>query len=65
VGNLCGLQDKANAHSLISYCKGEVPEVTFEDVVFQYIEGRPILDGLTFTVPAGKKVALVGGSGSG
>ena len=39
--------------------------VTFEDVVFQYVEGRKILQGLSFTVPAGKKVAIVGGSGSG
>ena len=39
--------------------------VTFEDVVFQYVEGRKILNKLSFTVPAGKKIAIVGGSGSG
>ena len=43
----------------------ESATVTFEDVVFQYVEGRKILQGLSFTVPAGKKVAIVGGSGSG
>ncbi|KAI0228943.1 ATP-binding cassette sub-family B member 7, mitochondrial [Lamellibrachia satsuma] len=39
--------------------------VTFEDVVFGYIKGKDILQGISFTVPAGKKVAIVGGSGSG
>ena len=43
----------------------ESATVTFEDVVFQYVEGRKILQELSFTVPAGKKVAIVGGSGSG
>ena len=39
--------------------------VTFEDVIFQYVEGRTILNKLSFTVPSGKKIAIVGGSGSG
>lgn len=39
--------------------------VTFEDVRFSYVDGYPILNGLSFHVPAGKKVAIVGGSGSG
>ena len=39
--------------------------VTFEDVKFEYVAGFPILNGLSFHVPAGKKVAIVGGSGSG
>ena len=39
--------------------------ITFEDVNFEYIKGYPILKGLSFSVPAGKKVAIVGGSGSG
>ena len=43
----------------------ETSTVTFEDVVFGYVEGKKILDGLSFTVPAGKKVAIIGGSGSG
>ncbi|XP_065193820.1 iron-sulfur clusters transporter ABCB7, mitochondrial-like isoform X2 [Sycon ciliatum] len=44
---------------------GKNPEVVFDDVSFEYITGRPILSNLSFVVPAGKKVALVGGSGSG
>ena len=39
--------------------------ITFENVVFEYIEGKKILDGLSLDVPAGKRVAIVGGSGSG
>lgn len=40
-------------------------EVIFENVSFQYVKGQPILSKFSFTVPAGKKIALVGGSGSG
>jgi ATP-binding cassette subfamily B (MDR/TAP) protein 7 len=39
--------------------------ITFENVCFEYIKGKRILDDLSFTVPAGKRVAFVGGSGSG
>ena len=33
--------------------------------MFGYVKGKDILQGISFTVPAGKKVAIVGGSGSG
>ena len=39
--------------------------ITFENVCFEYVQGKKILDQLSFTVPAGKRVAVVGGSGSG
>ncbi|TKS72483.1 ATP-binding cassette sub-family B member 7, mitochondrial [Collichthys lucidus] len=39
--------------------------IRFEDVYFEYLEGQKILNGVSFEVPAGKKVAIVGGSGSG
>ena len=39
--------------------------ITFENVCFEYMEGKKIIDSLSFTVPAGKRVAIVGGSGSG
>ena len=38
--------------------------VSFEDVHFSY-KDRPILQGISFTVPKGKRVAIVGPSGSG
>jgi len=41
------------------------PEVRFEDVDFAYEADRPILQGISFTIPAGKTVAVVGPSGSG
>ena len=41
------------------------PEVSFQDVHFAYEPDRPILQGVSFTIPAGKTVAVVGPSGSG
>ncbi len=41
------------------------PTVRFESVVFAYEAARPILHGISFEIPAGKTVAVVGPSGSG
>jgi ATP-binding cassette, subfamily B, heavy metal transporter len=41
------------------------PTVNFESVVFAYEATRPILHGISFEIPAGKTVAVVGPSGSG
>lgn len=43
----------------------EQPEVRFEEVRFAYDPERPILQGVSFSVPAGKTVAVVGASGAG
>src|SRR5207249_85692 len=40
-------------------------ELRFEDVRFEYLEGRPVLDGVTLDVPGGRTVALIGQTGSG
>jgi ABC-type transport system involved in Fe-S cluster assembly fused permease/ATPase subunit len=40
-------------------------EIRFEDVVFAYDPERVVLKGISFTVPAGKTVAIVGPSGAG
>lgn len=40
-------------------------EISFDGVRFEYVEGRPVLPGLTLTVPAGQTVALVGTTGAG
>jgi len=40
-------------------------EIRFEDVRFAYEPERPILKGISFTVPAGRTVAVVGPSGAG
>ena len=39
--------------------------IKFENVRFAYDPNRPILHGISFTVPAGKTVAVVGSSGAG
>jgi ABC-type transport system involved in Fe-S cluster assembly fused permease/ATPase subunit len=41
------------------------PTVRFEDVRFSYEPAREILHGISFEIPAGKTVAVVGPSGSG
>ncbi|KAG8336366.1 ATP-binding cassette sub- B member 7, mitochondrial [Homalodisca vitripennis] len=39
--------------------------IEFRNVNFSYVSGKPIFDNLSLTIPAGKKIAIVGGSGSG
>ncbi|KAI3760328.1 hypothetical protein L1987_50722 [Smallanthus sonchifolius] len=39
--------------------------IEFESVHFSYLPERKILDGISFVVPSGKSVAIVGTSGSG
>lgn len=53
--------DTPNASTLV-VSRGEV---TFNDVHFSYHEKRPILQGISFTLKRGHKVAVVGASGSG
>lgn len=45
--------------------KEKEANVTFEHVHFSYQQGRPVLHDFSLEVPAGKKVALVGATGSG
>jgi ABC-type multidrug transport system fused ATPase/permease subunit len=40
-------------------------DLRFENVRFEYIAGRPVLDGVTLDVPAGRTIALIGQTGSG
>ena len=42
-----------------------VDEIQFEDVEFEYREGRPVVHDFNVTVPGGTVVALVGRSGAG
>ena len=39
--------------------------IVFDKVRFQYDQGRNLFNELSFEVPSGKKIAIVGGSGSG
>jgi len=40
-------------------------ELSFEGVEFSYEPGQPVLEDVSFTIPAGRTVALVGPTGSG
>jgi len=55
------IKDKAGARPL-GVTSGEI---RFEDVNFAYDPDRQILKGVSFTVPAGKTIAVVGPSGAG
>ncbi|MFE1175494.1 ABC transporter ATP-binding protein [Streptomyces sp. NPDC058773] len=45
--------------------RGEVPALALRDVHFRYVPDRPVLNGVSFTVPHHGQVALVGRSGAG
>ena len=51
-----------NATKCLNVTRGEV---VFDRVGFDYGNGRQVLNDLSFSVPAGKTLALVGGSGAG
>jgi len=53
--------DSPDARNLAS----KVPSIRFEQVRFAYNPERPVLRALSFEVPPGKKVAIVGASGAG
>jgi len=55
------VQDKPDAKPLAV----TGPVIRFEDVTFHYDPERPILKGVSFEVPAGKTVAIVGPTGAG
>ncbi|XP_004715948.1 iron-sulfur clusters transporter ABCB7, mitochondrial [Echinops telfairi] len=57
------IKDKAMAPLL--QITPQTARVAFDNVHFEYIKGQKVLNGISFEVPAGKKVAIVGGSGSG
>ncbi|MFH2062898.1 MAG: ABC transporter ATP-binding protein, partial [bacterium] len=40
-------------------------EVEFDDVHFRYLPEQPVIEGVSFRVPAGRSVAIVGESGEG
>lgn len=44
---------------------GTSPHVVFQDVHFRYVEETPVLKGVSFEIPPGKTVAVVGATGAG
>ncbi|XP_032310723.1 iron-sulfur clusters transporter ABCB7, mitochondrial isoform X1 [Drosophila ananassae] len=57
------IQTAANAQPL--FVDNSNSSIEFRNVSFEYEPGKPIFRDLSFTIPAGKNVAIVGGSGSG
>ncbi len=55
------IQDKPKASALAI----TEARIEFKDVHFSYLEERPIIKGISFTVEPGTKVAVVGPSGAG
>ncbi|MBS0292440.1 MAG: ABC transporter ATP-binding protein/permease [Proteobacteria bacterium] len=58
-------QEVADAPGAKALTGLDAPTVRFEDVHFAYDPARPILRGVSFTIPAGRTVAVVGPSGAG
>ena len=64
------VQAVLGAEGDLAYGTAEPPaagpaEIRFEHVGFRYADGPPVLHDVSFTVPAGQTVALVGATGSG
>lgn len=49
----------------VEFAKEEKAAITFKNVSFSYEAQNPVIKNFTLTVPTGKKVALVGATGSG
>ncbi|WP_189335764.1 ABC transporter ATP-binding protein [Actinoplanes ianthinogenes] len=64
------VQAVLGAEGDLAYGEGALPgsgpaELRFDRVTFRYAEGPAVLHDVSFTVPAGRTVALVGATGSG
>ncbi|WP_238487403.1 ABC transporter ATP-binding protein [Actinoplanes flavus] len=64
------VQAVLSAEGDLRYGEGELPgdgpaELRFDRVGYRYAGGPPVLSEVSFTVPAGRTVALVGATGSG
>ncbi len=60
-----GMEEQTNGYSTYQEFKGLEGDIEFSNVTFKYGNRKPALKGVSFTIPRGKKVALVGASGSG
>nr|XP_040223234.2 iron-sulfur clusters transporter ABCB7, mitochondrial isoform X1 [Anopheles coluzzii] len=63
MGVQSAIQSRANAPPLD--VRRETASIEFRNVGFRYAQSNEIFKDLSFTIPAGKKIAIVGGSGSG
>ena len=58
-------QIKSSKDEKLTMLASAETDITFDNVSFEYLSGKKILNGLSFHVAAGKRVAIVGGSGAG
>ncbi|MBN7769943.1 ABC transporter ATP-binding protein/permease [Marinobacter daepoensis] len=61
LGDQPGIKDAPDAKPLVV----DNGDIRFEHIEFAYRPDRPILQGVSFTIPAGHTVAVVGASGAG
>ena len=54
-------QDKPDAKELVPTSHA----VEFSNVTYEYTPGNPVLHNVSFSIPGGKTLALVGATGSG
>merc|ERR1712004_403224 len=60
------IRDSENAiHASSIIPTGSQPSIEFKNIDFKYDGSNQIFKGLNLAIPAGKKIAIVGGSGSG
>ena len=53
------------APAAVRTAPGQAPHIAFEDVCFSYVADTPVLRGISFEIPPGKTVAVVGATGAG
>ncbi|MDF1839042.1 MAG: ABC transporter ATP-binding protein [Planctomycetota bacterium] len=59
-----GVQESARPKALTA-SGATPPHIRFEDIRFSYATGKEVLHGVSFEIPPGQTVALVGATGSG
>lgn len=57
--------DKEETDSCAMEVESAKGDIKFNNVTFRYGSRKPVLKDISFTIPSGKKVALIGASGSG
>lgn len=59
------ISDAVDAIPLVCAPNIRGAKVRYENVAFGYVHGRPVLNGVSFEIPAGDMVAIVGETGAG
>jgi ABC-type multidrug transport system fused ATPase/permease subunit len=65
IGEILEAEPEIRDHPNAIDASGLAGSIVFDDVTFDYGDGRPVLKDVSFSVEAGQKLALVGASGAG